>query len=122
MARPPSNVARHPQSTGLDALPTPTGLTPAQVPHYERLGGLMLEAAMLAPTDLPMLESAARVQATLEALYADPASEPAMLKSYERLHQAQLVQLGLTPAARRQVQKVSAPEDPRGKRIRGLLK
>jgi hypothetical protein len=91
-----------------------------QVAVYERYGRLLLEAKMLAATDLPMLEAAARVRATLEEVYSDSRASPATVAALERLHKEQLIQLGLTPAARRTVPKLGANADGKG-RLRSLV-
>jgi FMN phosphatase YigB (HAD superfamily) len=96
-------------------------MNPDQVAIYERYGGLLLEAKMLAATDLPMLEAAARVRATLEGLYQDLRASPATIAALERLHKEQLIQLGLTPAARRSVPKLGTPGDGES-RLKALLK
>lgn len=92
-----------------------------QAAIYKRYGKLLLDAGTLAATDLPMLESAARVRATLGDLYEEAGASPATIAALERLHKEQLVQLGLTPAARRAVQRLDAPVDGQGERLRGLL-
>jgi hypothetical protein len=81
----------------------------------------MIDAGTLTATDVPLLEGAARVRATLDDLYADPDASRATIAAFERLHKEQLIQLGLTPAARRAVQRLDSPRDPDGDRVRGLL-
>jgi hypothetical protein len=96
-------------------------MTKEQVEVYTRYGQLLVDAGTLAATDMPMIESAARVRAGLDELYADERSSPATIAALERLHKEQLVQLGLTPAARRAVQRLEAPADPEGDRLKSLL-
>lgn len=123
MARPPANAARN--SGGRKALAklprAPKAMTGGQVDVYERYGALMVEAGTLTATDLPMLEAASRTGATIAEMYADPDASRATIAAYERLHKEQLIQLGLTPAARRAVQRLDSPNDPEGDRLRGLL-
>ena len=122
MARPPSNASRTSGRRALAKLPKPPkGMTRDQVEHYARFGGLLVDAGTLAATDVPMLEAAARVRASLGDLYADAGASPATIAALERLHKEQLIQLGLTPAARRAVQRLDAPVDADGDRLRGLL-
>jgi hypothetical protein len=96
-------------------------MTREQVDVYERYGSLLVEAGVLAATDVPALESAARVRATLADMYAEPDASAATIAALERLHKELLVQLGLTPAARRAVHRLEAPPDADGDRLRGLL-
>jgi len=122
MARPPSNAA-HSGCKALSKLPrAPKGMTRRQASVFTRYGGLLVDAGTLAATDLPMLESAARVRATLDAMYADPDVSAATVAALERLHKECLIQLGLTPAARRGGgQRLDAPRDSESDRIRDLL-
>lgn len=122
MSRPALNAARQQGTRALAKLPPPPKSMPKdQVQVYARYGQLLVDAGTLAATDLPMIESAARVRATLDELYADESSSAATIAALERLHKEQLVQLGLTPAARRAVQKLEAPLDAEERRLKNLL-
>lgn len=121
MARPPSNA---PPSglRGLTKLPRPPKSMPAaHAEYYRRFGTLLLDAGTLAATDVPMIEAAARVRADLDELRANPNASAATIAALERLHKEQLIQLGLTPQARRNVGRVTAPSDDDAQRIRELL-
>lgn len=122
MARPPANAARSGSCRALGKLPKPPKtMSPEQAEVYARYGQLLVDAGTLAATDLPMIEAAARVRVTLEGLYNDADASAATIAALERLHKEQLVQLGLTPASRRGVQRLEAPPDAEGTRLRGLL-
>lgn len=122
MARPPSNAARPFAGRALTKLARPPkGMNPEQGAYYTRYGQLLVDAGTLAATDLPMVESAARVRAALDDLYSDKDASPATIAALERLHKEQLVQLGLTPAARRAVQRLESPADADSDRLKNLL-
>jgi hypothetical protein len=121
MARPPANARRPPAVSALRSLPKPRGMTREQAAIYTRYGQLLVDAGTLAATDLPMVESAARVRAALDQLHGDPDASQATIAAFERLHKEQLVQLGLTPAARRAVQRLEDPLSAEAERARRLL-
>jgi hypothetical protein len=122
MARPPANAPRSGTHRALAKLPKPPkSLTKDQAEVYDRYGLIMVEAGTLTATDLPALEDAARVRATLDEMYRDADASRATIAAFSRLHKELLVQLGLTPAARRAVQRADAPPDAEGDRLRNLL-
>jgi hypothetical protein len=92
-----------------------------QAAIYKRYGKLLLDSGTLAATDIPAVESAARVKASLDDLYDDRGSSPATIAALERLHKELLVQLGLTPQSRKAVQRLEAALDEQGERLRNLL-
>ena len=96
-------------------------MTEAQADVYGRYGRMLVDAGTLRDVDLPMLEAAARVKATLGELYSDPDSSRATIAAFERLHKEQLIQLGMTPAARRAVQRLETPQDGETQRLREML-
>lgn len=123
MARPAGNAARQPAGKALAKLPpAPKAMkSKEQRAIYTRYGQIMVEAGTLAATDLPMLESAARVRASLDEAYADAGTSRATVAALERLHKEQLIQLGLTPASRRSGQRLEPPRDPDEQQVRDLL-
>jgi phage terminase small subunit len=122
MARPPANAPVVGTRRALTKLPkAPKWMSEEEAAVYARDGQLLVDAGTLAATDLPMLEASARVEARIFVLRRDPESSDATIAALERLRKEQLVQLGLTPAARRAVQRLEAPSDPEGDRLRGLL-
>jgi hypothetical protein len=124
MARPPLNAARPsgPTVRTLSKLPAPpAGMKREQAAIYRRYGQLLVDAGSLAATDLPMLESTARVRANLDAMYGRTDGSPATIAALERLHKECLIQLGLTPTSRRASAGGGSGVDAERERIRGLL-
>jgi D-serine deaminase-like pyridoxal phosphate-dependent protein len=101
--------------------PPPKSLTATARDKYRRLGKLLIDAGTLAATDVPMLEDLARVDATIDELYADPSASRATLAAYHRLSKEIKAQLGMSSSARKAVQKLGQPDDPDTERLRGLL-
>ncbi len=99
------------QPTALIKLPRPPkAFTKEQADAYKRIGRALVDARLVGASDMLMVEAAARVLASIQKLYADASASPATIAALERLHKEQLVQLGLTPAARKNTPTLATPE------------
>lgn len=70
---------------------------------WERLGRSLVAAGTVSVADTLIVEIAAREMARLHRLYADEKATPATVSAVARICKELLIQLGLTPQARKHV-------------------
>jgi hypothetical protein len=105
MGRPASNTPRPAAAPALSKWPAaPRAFSKAERAEWARLGKAAMAAGTITEADLVVAENCARLSARLAAMYADPKSKAATIGALARLVKEHLVQLGLTPQARKSVQ------------------